>query len=85
MEDSLALTAALREAAVNAEWYPQPARMARQLKYADRQGIPLAAILGPDELSSDAVAIKDLRNGEQKAVSRKLMLEEIERLLGELS
>jgi len=36
------------------------------LKYADRMGIPLAVILGPDEIREDALTLKDLRSGEQE-------------------
>ncbi|GAH72872.1 unnamed protein product, partial [marine sediment metagenome] len=35
--------------------------LTKQLKYADRQMIPIAVIIGPDEFSSNQVSIKDLR------------------------
>ena len=64
----LELAAALRAAGLRVEWYPQADRLPRQLKYADRLGIPLAAILGPDEAAAGAVVLKDLRAGEQAVV-----------------
>jgi histidyl-tRNA synthetase len=62
---ALALSASLRRAGLKAEWYPETDRLPKQLKYADRQSIPLAAILGPEEIASGEVTLKDLRSGEQ--------------------
>jgi histidyl-tRNA synthetase len=45
-------------------------KLGKQFKYADRKGIPLALVLGPDELASGEVVVKDLRSGEQRAVPR---------------
>lgn len=66
--DSLKLTGQLRRAGLRVEWYPEPDRLSKQFKYADKQGIPLAIILGPDEIAQDQVAIKDLRSGDQVTV-----------------
>jgi histidyl-tRNA synthetase len=66
---SLELSAELRQAGFSVEWYPEPVRIPRQFKYADRQGIPLAVILGPDEIERGEVAIKDLRSGDQQSVA----------------
>lgn len=55
--------------------------MGDQLKYADRRGIPLAVILGPDELAGNNVAIKNLRTGEQRTVDRAVAVQELSILL----
>ncbi len=60
----------LRREGLCVEWYPEVARLPKQLKYADRQNIPLAVILGPDEILSGEVTIKDLRTGEQTTMPR---------------
>jgi histidyl-tRNA synthetase len=52
-----------------------------QLKYADRRGIPLAVIVGSDELARGEVSVKNLGTGEQHEVQRALVVEEIDRLL----
>lgn len=62
---SLHLCALLREAGLRVEWFPEGGRLPRQLKYADRQGIPLVAIIGPEEAASGCVTVKDLRSGIQ--------------------
>jgi histidyl-tRNA synthetase len=45
-------------------------KLGKQFKYADRRGVPLALVLGPDELARGEVLIKDLRSGEQRTVAR---------------
>ncbi len=40
-------------------------RLDRQLKYADRKGIPFVAIIGPDEIRSQTVLLKNLATGIQ--------------------
>jgi histidyl-tRNA synthetase len=55
----------LRKAGLYAEWYPEPGRIPRQLKYADRHGIPVAAILGPDEAQAGQLTLKHLPTGRQ--------------------
>ncbi len=58
----------LREHGFRVAAYPQPARLPKQLKYADRMGIPVAAILGPDEHQAGQVTLKHLTRREQVTV-----------------
>jgi histidyl-tRNA synthetase len=44
-------------------------RLGKQLRYADRKGIPYVLILGPDELAAGQVVLKELASGEQDAYS----------------
>ena len=57
---SLKVVSTLRAAGINAELFMQDARIGKQLGYADRKGIPLVAILGPDEMSRGEVKFKRL-------------------------
>ena len=66
---SLELATRLREAGVRTEVYPEPRELKPQLAFANKKGIPLAFILGPDELARGAVTLRDLRSGDQHAVS----------------
>jgi histidyl-tRNA synthetase len=75
---TLALGARLRRAGINAEQSLEPSRLGKQIRYADRKGIPYVAILGPDELGSGQVVLKNLATGEQQAYSEE---EAIARLL----
>ncbi len=52
-----------------------------QLKYADRRGIPFAAILGTDELQRGEVSIKNLATGEQREVPRAVVVQELDMLV----
>jgi histidyl-tRNA synthetase len=69
LEPALQLAARFRQAGLRVEWYPQPDRLPKQLKYADRQGIPWVAILGPEEISSQRVTIKNMRTVTQESVT----------------
>ena len=77
MPQTLALAARLRQAGINAEQVLEPDRLSKQIRYADRKGIPWVAILGPDELAAGQVVLKRLASGEQQACSAE---EAIERL-----
>lgn len=79
--DALRLASELRDAGLRVEWFPEITRLPKQFKYADRQGIPLAVILGPDEIKFDQVAIKDLRTGTQTTVPRSEAVEKVKDLL----
>ena len=68
-DDSLKLSLKLRQSGVNCELYPDPnAKLDKQLKYADKKGIPFAVIIGPEEVASDTVMVKNLKTQSQKKV-----------------
>ncbi|MDW8326412.1 MAG: histidine--tRNA ligase [Anaerolineales bacterium] len=68
--DSLRLAAELRAAGLRAEWYPEPVKLDKQLRYANATGVRFAAILGPDELAQGKVMLKDLSSRTQMALPR---------------
>lgn len=55
----------LRNSGVNAEIYPEPAKMKKQMSYADNKGIPYVAIVGETEMEVQKVMLKDMKTGEQ--------------------
>jgi len=61
---------ALREQGLRVEIYPEPAKLGKQLQYADSEGVrsPCAAILGEDELSNGTLTLKALASGAQSTV-----------------
>ncbi len=63
----LALAARFRQAGINAEQVLEPIRLGKQIRYADRKGIAYVAILGPDELETGQIVLKNLASGEQQA------------------
>jgi histidyl-tRNA synthetase len=56
----------LRDNAIPAELYHEPAKFDKQFKYAEKKGIPFAVIIGSSELASKTAKLKDLRDGSQK-------------------
>lgn len=63
------IASTLRNAGVQAELYPAVDKLDKQLKYADRKGIPYAVIQGPDEKKDAVVQLKDLHKKKQESLS----------------
>ncbi|MDD3827111.1 MAG: histidine--tRNA ligase [Anaerolineae bacterium] len=63
---TIGLASRIREAGIRAEQVLDPDRLGKQIRYADRKGIPFVVILGPDELKAGQVVLKDLATGEQE-------------------
>jgi histidyl-tRNA synthetase len=70
LPDSYALAAELRKGGVNAICYPEPQKLSRQFKYADRMRTRLVLVLGPDETAHKQVTVKDLVQGTQQTIER---------------
>jgi histidyl-tRNA synthetase len=51
---------ALRAAGINTEVYLEPAKLNKQMAYADKKGFQVALIAGEDEFQNNAVQIKNL-------------------------
>jgi len=79
---SLALASELRRAGLNVVCYPEPARLPRQFKFADRMGIRFVLVLGPDEAANGAVTLKDLMQGSQETLPRQQARDRLVTLLG---
>ena len=66
---SLAVSQQLRDAGINTELYPDPnAKIQKQLKYANKKGIPFVAIIGDQELKDKTVTLKDMDKGAQETL-----------------
>jgi histidyl-tRNA synthetase len=81
LAESLRLATELRTEGFKAEWYPEPAKLDRQLKYADAAGVRFVAIIGPDELAKGQVTLKDLSNRTQATVERSQAAAELKQRL----
>ncbi len=69
LTQSIKVSQKLREENINTElWLDPSSKLDKQLKYADQKNIRFAVIIGPDEISSDQVVLKDLTSKTQKAV-----------------
>ncbi|CAK0743206.1 Histidine--tRNA ligase [uncultured Gammaproteobacteria bacterium] len=67
--DCFAIATLLRQAGINTELQAEPAKLAKQIKYADKAGIPLVVLIGEAEKANGTVKIKQLASGEQVEVS----------------
>lgn len=66
---ALKWTKELRQAGKAVEVYPEPAKMKKQMSYADAKQIPFVAIVGGDEIAQNKVMLKNMTTGEQKLVT----------------
>ncbi|HQA29144.1 MAG TPA: histidine--tRNA ligase [Brevefilum fermentans] len=79
--ESLRLATEIRQAGYRVVVYPDADKLGKQFKFADKRDIPIAVILGPDEINAGMVAIKNLKTREQVTVAREILLEQIEKFL----
>lgn len=67
----------LREQDLRVEVYPEPAKMKKQMAYADAKHIPFVAIVGGDEMTANKVMLKNMLTGEQKPCTTEEVLQAI--------
>jgi len=78
---SFALAAELRTAGLNVMVSPEPTKLPKQFKFADKMKMKVALVLGPDEVEKGLVVVKNLVNGEQVQVKREALVESIKGIL----
>ncbi len=87
LADYLRLASQLRTAGLAVEVYPEPAKLGKQLQYANRRGFRVALIAGSRELADGTCQVKDLASGQSTTVPRHNLAAavafEIQRLLAE--
>lgn len=71
----LTLLRKLRDAGVNAEIYPESAKMKKQFKYADDKKIPYVVIVGDEEMKQGRVALKNMVTGEQSLLNESELIQ----------
>jgi len=66
---SLELATKLRRAGINTELYPDTSdKLEKQLKYANKKGIPYALIIGEEELKNNTITLKNLVTRSQQTL-----------------
>ena len=66
---SMQIIRTLRDNGITAEIYPEPAKMKKQMEYANRRMIPYVVIIGSNELQERKATIKNMISGEQSSVA----------------
>lgn len=74
---SMPLVKEVRNAGIPAEIYPTPAKMKKQLGYADSKNIKYVAIVGSDEMEQKKVTLKNMETGEQEMLAVSEVIERI--------
>jgi histidyl-tRNA synthetase len=78
----LQLSTELRAGGLRAETFLDERKsLGKQLGYADGKGVPLAAIIGPDELDQGVVNLKHLASREEVSVPRAEVVARVRELL----
>ncbi len=72
---SLRLVKELRAAGISADFYPDAAKMKKQISFANALAVPYFAMIGDDELAAGTVTLKNMLTGEQKALSADKVVE----------
>lgn len=65
----LPIVSALRQKGIRTEMYPDTAKMKKQMTYADNNHIPYVAIVGENEIKEGVVMLKNMKTGEQNALT----------------
>ncbi|WP_343764778.1 histidine--tRNA ligase [Gangjinia marincola] len=67
----------LRNKKINAELYPDAAKMKKQMTYADRRDIPFVVLAGTNEISDKTYTLKNMKTGEQQTLVLKDLVEKL--------
>ena len=78
-EKYLKIVQELREAGIKTDYYYDPIKLDRQLKYADKKKINFAVIIGPDEEKEGEATVKNLATGKQEKVKQASLAEYLKR------
>ncbi|MGB0390938.1 MAG: histidine--tRNA ligase, partial [Salibacteraceae bacterium] len=65
----LGLLKAIRKAGINAELFPDSAKMKKQMKYAHDKSIEFVAMVGDQEMEAGIIKLKEMETGEQSSVT----------------
>ena len=65
----------LRRNGVNAEIYPDAAKLQKQMKYADQRGIPVVIMAGEDEMNNKTFTVKFMKEGRQEKIEAEKLIE----------
>ncbi len=73
----LPLLRQVRRAGIAAELYPEPAKMKKQMAYANAKQIPFVAIVGDNEMAANSLMLKDMNTGEQQLTTIEEAIEKV--------
>ena len=68
----------LRAANINADLYPSPVKMQKQMKYANARKVPFTLVIGEEEMETGLLTLKDMNNGDQEKVSLEKIISKLQ-------
>ncbi len=74
LQSSLKVVEELREAQIPAEIYFDPVKLGKQMKYANKKGIPFVVFCGQEEITQNQVKVKMMKNGTEKQIPRNQLI-----------
>ena len=77
MEKYLEVVRELRAAGIKTDFYYEPAKLDRQLKYADKKNINSAILIGLDEAKKGEATIKNMATGKQVTVKQQDLVKKL--------
>jgi histidyl-tRNA synthetase len=75
------LAVEMRQAGLRVICSSEAGKLPKQFKFADRMGIRVAVVIGPDEAANGQVTIKDLASGTQQTVARAQAAQTVQEVL----
>ena len=71
---ALPLLQKMRQAGLAAELYPSPAKLKKQMSYADNKHIPYVILIGEAEMQEGMLSLKDMTTGQQQKINESGLL-----------
>jgi histidyl-tRNA synthetase len=79
--DSLEIANRLRSANIPTVFINEPTKLQKQFKYADRIGVPIVLVLGPDEKKNNQITVKNLKTRNQENIDQLELIPHITKIL----
>ncbi|HSV87604.1 MAG TPA: histidine--tRNA ligase, partial [Bacteroidales bacterium] len=70
----------LRENGISCEMYPEPAKLKKQLLYADKNKIPFVLLAGEAEINQGVFSLKSMITGQQQQVTEQQLIETLSKV-----
>lgn len=72
--EAIELSSKLRGAGVSTQVYLEPAKINKQMRYADRLKVPNVVVIGQNEVDTGQFQLKDMGTGEQQVLDRSALI-----------
>lgn len=67
----------VRKAGISADLYPEPAKLKKQMKYANDRKAPYVVLIGDNEMESGQLTLKNMGNGEQSSLTLEAIIAQL--------